>query len=95
MSQNTKQRSQEIYAVAAAAVQAAGGPAKIDRMLPDDRIATLHRLYDDVALAASCHRDTAKRNIAKALRKGRYAEMVANWGGPREGSGYPKGKPRK
>lgn len=95
MPNNTKARSQEIYAAAAAAVQAAGGPGKIDRMPPDEKITTLHKLYDDVAETANCHRDTAKRNVAKALRKGRYAEMVSNWGGPREGAGWPKGRPRK
>lgn len=92
---NSKARSQEIYSAAVAAVEAAGGVTAIDKMSFLERQAALHELYKSVAKVTTCHRDTAKRNVAKSLRKGRYAEMVANWGGPREGSGYPKGVPRK
>lgn len=41
-----------------------------------------------------CDYDTAKRNLGKAVRQKR-GQLVAQWGGAREGAGYPKGQPRK
>ena len=96
---NTKQRHDEISAAAAAVLAAAGGVEKIDFLDQLERPARLRELYHQVVAATRCHPDTAKRNVAKAMRRARYQSMqkqkelddlVSSWGGAREGAGRPK-----
>lgn len=94
MAANTKARSQEIYTAACSALEQVGGVSEVDKIPSYDRGPILRKLYGMVVETTGCHYDTAKRNVAKALRKGRFAE-IQKWGGTRPGAGYPKGKPRK
>lgn len=95
MPNNTKARHEEIYSAAVSALESAGGVVKVDQMGQDERLATLRDLYKQVVTKTKCHRETAKSNVAKALRRARFKEMESHWGGAREGAGYPKGQPRK
>jgi hypothetical protein len=89
---NTKARSELIFNTAVSALEAAGGCEVIDR-LPIGQARTLayEALYRQVIEATSCHRETAKRNVAKALRRARYGEIIKR-GGLREPAG---GRPPK
>ena len=87
---NTKARHTEIYTAAAAALAAAGGVEKIDNLDQAERPAVLRQLYHQVVEATSCHYDTAKRNVVKAMHRARYGIMQERWGGTREGAGRPK-----
>lgn len=94
MSNNTKARHLEIYTAAAAAIEAAGGVEKIDKLPELERITTLKNLYKQVETAADCHKETARKVVARAMRKARYGLMVAHgWGGAR--SGPHTGRPKK
>lgn len=93
MARNTKARHEEIYNAAATVLEEAGGVTRVDQMEQLERLATLRILYKQVAGKADCHIDTAKKNIAKAMRRARYKEMEAHWGGAREGAGRPKSEP--
>jgi hypothetical protein len=86
---NTKLRHQQILAAAATAIQTAGGVKAIDGLPQTERLAALRDLYRQVVSATGCHPDTAKRNVAKALRRTRYGAMRARWGGQRLGAGRP------
>lgn len=87
---NTKSRHEQIYAAAQAELAKAGGVEAVDELQNPERLETLRRMYKAVEQATNCHYDTAKRNVAKALRRGRYGVMQARWGGERPGSGRPK-----
>jgi len=93
MSNNTKERSEQIFNTAASVLEAAGGCVWFDSLMttPDERWQQLQKMYTAVVEQAGCHRETAKRNIAKALRRARHGEMVKR-GGPRPGPhpGRPK-----
>lgn len=86
---NTKQRHQEILAAAAAEIEQRGGVEAIDNLEQQERLATLRAMYKAVETATGCHYDTAKRNVAKALRRARHGVMLARWGGKRPGAGRP------
>lgn len=91
MPNNTKTRSLEIYAAAVSALETVGGVTEVDKIPSYERGPILRKLYGMVVEATDCHYDTAKRNVAKALRKGRFAEMQKRgWGGTRPGAGRPK-----
>jgi hypothetical protein len=91
MPNNTKARSLEIYTAACSALEQVGGVVKFDQLDQIERLPVLRSLYKTVADSTNCHIDTAKKNIAKALRKARYGEMVKRgWGGNRPGAGRPK-----
>lgn len=98
MPNNTKARSEQIFNTAASVLDAAGGCVWFDNLMttPDERWQELQRMYAAVVEQAGCHRETAKRNIAKALRRARYGEMVKR-GGVRPGPhpGRPKAKQDK
>ena len=84
LKKNTKQRHVEIYAAAVSALEAAGGVEKIDNLDQVERLATLRSLYRQVVEATSCHYDTAKRNVTKAMHRERYQivqqrEELAHW----------------
>lgn len=90
MPNNTKVRHEEIYTAAASALEAVGGVVKIDQLDQLERLPILRSLYKIVTDSTNCHIDTAKKNVAKAMRRARYAEMQTHWGGSRPGAGRPK-----
>jgi hypothetical protein len=90
MPNNNKARHEEIYTAACSALEQVGGVVKFDQLDQLERLPVLRSLYKTVVNETNCHIDTAKKNVAKALRKARYGEMVKRWGGPRPGAGRPK-----
>jgi hypothetical protein len=89
---NTKARHAEIYAAAVAVLATAGGVEAIDSLDQVERLPRLRSLYRQVVEATGCHPDTAKRNVAKAMRRARYQIVRErdDWGGAREGAGRPR-----
>lgn len=87
---NTKAIHQEILTTAKNAIADAGGVEAIDGLPLIERGYELRKLYVIVSRDADCHIDTAKRNVAKALRLARGEIVKARWGGNRGG-----GRPRK
>jgi len=87
---NTKARSEFIFNTAASLLEAAGGCEWFDRLpAGPERYQALESLYAAVVAQTGCVRETARRNVAKALRRARYGEMVRR-GGVRLGAGRPK-----
>lgn len=84
MPTNTKARSEQIFNTAVSVLETAGGPVSIDQLSLEDRWPILDEMYKSVVAQTGCHRETAKRNIAKALRRARYGEVVKR-GGARPG----------
>lgn len=95
---NTRTRHEEIYAAAVSALETAGGVVAVDQLDQLERLPVLRKLYKQVTDETNCHIDTAKKNVAKAMRKARYGEMKKShpelvegrWGGERPGAGRPK-----
>lgn len=87
MPNNTKARSLEIYTAACSALEAVGGVVKIDQTDQLERYPILRKMADIVVEKTGCTLEAARRNIAKAMRKARWAEMVNRWGGHRPGAG--------
>lgn len=95
---NTKARSEIIFNTAASVLEAAGGCIWFDRLpageigqpVPPARWLALEQMYAAVCEQTGCVRETAKRNVAKALRRARYGEIVKR-GGPGRGQGAPPG----
>lgn len=83
---NTKDRNQQLATVARAIAErhpehvTEGG-----KLLP---------LAKEMMIETGCHVDTAKRHIAKQLRLMR-GELIRQWGGAREGAGFPKNTKRE
>ena len=90
MPTNAKSRHLEIYAAAVSALETAGGVETVDRLPSFERLVTVRKLYKQIATETNCHIDTAKKNVAKAMRRARYGEMQKRWGGERPGAGRPK-----
>jgi len=91
MANNTKSRHEEIYAAACSALEQVGGVAKIDNLQELERLVALRSLYKQVSTVTNCHIDTAKQNVAKALRRARFEDKLFDaWGGNRPGAGRPK-----
>jgi hypothetical protein len=80
---NTKARHKEIYAAAAEVLQSVGGVEEIDALAQEKRILKLRHLTKAVAAKTNCTRDTARRNIAKAMHRARFGIMQDRWGGSR------------
>lgn len=87
---NTKTRSLEIYAAAVAALTESGADITdaVD-VLPIAKV---------VEARTGCHVYTAKRHVAKAVRRARFELLdmstqivIDNWGGSRPNSGPPNG----
>ena len=93
MSNNSKARSELIFNTAASVLEAAGGCVWFDSATldQDERWRGLQKMYTAVVEQTGCVRETAKRNVAKALRRARYGEIVKR-GGVRPGPhpGRPK-----
>lgn len=90
MPTNTKARHEEIYTAAVSALETVGGVIAVDQLDQLERLPVLRKLYKTVANSTNCHIDTAKKNVAKAMRRARYGEMQKRWGGERPGAGRPK-----
>lgn len=90
MPTNTKARHEEIYTAAVSALETVGGVETVDRLPNFERLVTVRKLYKQVAETTNCHIDTAKKNVAQAMRRARYGEMQKRWGGERPGAGRPK-----
>jgi hypothetical protein len=103
---NTRARHIEILDAAARVVEEAGGAEQIDALDQEKRRPALLGMAKAVKEQTQCHISTAKRNIAKALRRARYKivkeraveelldlieEAEAEWGGQRPGAGPPEG----
>lgn len=89
MTNNTKKRHQQILAVAHEAIKAAGGVEVIDEMDNDERKAKLRELKISVASETGCTIDTARRNVAKAMRQDRDGVEPDRRGGWRGGGRPP------
>lgn len=87
---NTKQRHEEIYAACTKILAKVGGVSLVDSLQQEERIALLRGMANNVAKTTDCHISTAKRNVAKALRRARYDIIKQSWGGHRPGAGRPK-----
>jgi hypothetical protein len=83
MPNNTKERSLEILTAAHSILT----EENVD-VSEGVEIRPLAKILEE---RVSCHYDTAKRAIAKAVRQKR-GQLVAQWGGYRPGAGRPKEK---
>ncbi len=108
---NTKERHLEILAAADEAIEVAGGVEAIDALPQDKRLLKLRQLAQKVGIESNCHIDTARKNVAKSMRRARFAVMQKrtychdkqeeerdNWGGARLGTGpdpWPEGQMRQ
>lgn len=81
MTNNTKARHLVILAIAANEVEKAGGVEAIDALSWKDRRATLGKMITAVITSTGCVRETARRNVAKAMR--RAQKDPDRWGGNR------------
>lgn len=91
---NTKARHEEILNCAVSIIEEAGGVSLIDSLPQEERVPVLRSMTKRIKAETACHIDTAKRNLAKAMRRARHGLMKAretksNWGGSR-GGGRPK-----
>jgi hypothetical protein len=87
---NSKARSQQIFIAAASKVEAVGGVVKVDQTPESDRRILLRRMTETVVADTGCTMESARRNVAKAMRRARYGVMQERWGGTRPGAGRPK-----
>jgi hypothetical protein len=81
---NTKERHRKIYNAAVKAVEREGGVEIIDRLPKGERVPVLRNMALTVVGQTSCTKDTARRNINKALHQMRNGLTQDNWGGPRK-----------
>jgi hypothetical protein len=79
---NTKTRHLEILTACKEILTEVGGVMLVDSLQQDERVPLLRGMAKQVAEDTNCHIDTAKRNVAKALRLAR-GEIVGQWGGKR------------
>src|SRR3989304_2889936 len=92
MSNNTKARSEFIFNTAASFLEGAGWCVWFDALpAGPERYQALESIYAAVIQATGCVRDTAKRNVAKALRRARYGEMIKRGGRREPPGGAPPG----
>lgn len=86
MTSNTKERSLELAGVARTiAEQHPEHVTQGGKLLP---------LAKEMMDATDCSVDTAKRHIARALRLMRGELVRSEWGGKRDGAGFPAGVKR-
>jgi hypothetical protein len=93
---NTKARHREILAAAAHLIELVGGVEEIDALSQEERQRALRLLAMNVVMKTGCTMDPARSNVAKAMRKARFALMQKRdpdrWGGARPNTG-PKPLP--
>jgi hypothetical protein len=82
---NTKERHNEIVATATELIKAAGGIEAIDNLTKDEHKVAFNQIVDAVIDQTGCaSRQIARRNVAKAMRKGRdYLVRMRSQGGAR------------
>lgn len=81
MPNNTKARSQEILAAAHHLLE--------EQNVDVSEEVSLRPLAKILMVRVSCHYETAKNVLGKAVRQKR-GQLVAEWGGVRPGAGRPK-----
>lgn len=86
MAANTKARSEEIQQAARRLLES----RKIDLTQQNLDVAIQRDLAQQLASQASCHLNTAKRNIAAAAQYLRGERTATQWGGRRPGAGNPE-----
>jgi len=90
---NTRERHLEIYNASIEVLDKWGGVKEIDDLPTQERLTAVRKMTKEVMDLANCHGDSAKRNLAKAMRRARFGIMrereQGNWGGKRPGSGRP------
>ena len=84
---NTKARSQEI--------QEAAADLLVEMNIDVTKAVEIRPLAKILASRVYCHYNIAKNHIAKAVRRVRGELVETEWGGARQGSGFPKGQNRK
>ncbi len=72
---NTKERHLEILAAADETIKSVGGIGLIDALVDDERLPLLRAMANDISGKTNCTRDTARRNVAKAMRRARFGIM--------------------
>jgi len=84
-SPNTAARTAALQALAAEILAASG--IDVTTATPPE---TLRGLYRQLAEIAPCHPDTAKRHVARAMRRKRHPDYKPpQHGGARDGAGRP------
>jgi hypothetical protein len=83
MALNNRERSDAIQAAARALLE--------ERQVDIEQPVPYRELAPILVVRIKCDISTAKRHIVKAARIMR-GELVASWGGKREGAGRPKGE---
>lgn len=76
---NTKARHEEIYNASVKVLNEAGGVEIFDALPQLERVPKLRKMAQEVVSLTDCEISSAKRNIAKALRRARYGVMEAEW----------------
>ncbi len=85
---NSKQDFEKLAAAAARIIQVAGGPAVIDAVQGEARYTLLRGFADQLVDETGCSLSTARRHIARALRRARHPEEPdPARGGYRPGAG--------
>lgn len=80
---NNKARSLELRTLAADILAASGADVTqaVDR-------GQMRKMIDELVRRGNCHQETARAQIARAIRRARHADQpVSTWGGSRPGSG--------
>lgn len=90
---NTKERHKEILAAAVRVLEIFGGVETIDGFPQAERARLLQKMADNVVSLTGCTRSPARSNVAKAMRRARFAIMQQadpdRWGGGRQDAGRP------
>lgn len=82
---NTKERSSELAAIAAEILTASGADIT-------DSV-SIAPMVETMTARTGCHTDTARRHLARAVRRARGELVKARWGGARDGAGRGHIKP--
>ncbi|MEE9612418.1 MAG: hypothetical protein V3W19_14285 [Desulfatiglandales bacterium] len=72
---NTKARHEVIYQASVKVLDKAGGIETFDALPQLERSPALHQMAEEVIKLTDCKITSAKRNLAKALRRARYSQM--------------------
>lgn len=89
---NTKERHEEIYSASVLVLDQDGGVTAIDNLPQSKRVSALREMAKEIVSLTDCHISSARRNLAKAMRRARYGITCARelgWGGKRSGTGRP------
>jgi hypothetical protein len=88
MSGTTKDRRNEIQAAARQILEEQGGVMAVDALVNEVRKSTLVLMNKTLVDREGVTYDTARRHIAKAMRRARHDVVIERgWGGKRDGAG--------